>query len=95
MSILFVQYEKCGTCRKAKAYLDKNGIDYVSRPIKEEPPTVEELKKWHKESGLDLKRFYNTSGQLYRQNNIKDKIKTMSIDKVINTQNILIIIDNQ
>ena len=62
----FICYAKCSTCQKAKKWLDANGITYTERPIKEENPTFEELSEWYKRSGLPLKRFFNTSGQLYR-----------------------------
>lgn len=78
MSILFVEYPKCGTCQKAKKWLDGNAVDYIDRHIVEMNPCAEELKEWHKRSGLELKKFFNTSGQIYRQNNIKDQLKTMS-----------------
>ncbi len=76
--MLFVQYAKCSTCKKAKKWLDEHGISYEDRPIKEDRPSVEELKKWHQTSGLPLKRFFNTSGMLYKQLNLKDKLPTMS-----------------
>ena len=76
--MLFVEYPKCTTCQKAKKWLDSQGACYVDRHIKEEPPTVEELKEWHKKSGLPLKRFFNTSGMLYRELGLKDKLPTMS-----------------
>ena len=76
--MLFVEYPKCTTCKKAKKWLDEQGIEYIDRHIKEENPTVEELKKWHKISGLPLKRFFNTSGMLYRELGLKDRIPDMS-----------------
>ena len=76
--MLFVQYAKCSTCKKAKKWLDEHGISYEDRPIKEDRLSVEELKKWHQTSGLPLKRFFNTSGMLYKQRNLKDKLPTMS-----------------
>ena len=60
--VVFIQYESCSTCRKARAWLDSRGVAYVSRPIKEERPAAEELKKWQAMSGLPLKKFFNTSG---------------------------------
>ncbi len=73
----FLEYAKCSTCKKAKKWLDEKGISYEDRPIKEENPTEEELKKWHKKSGLPLKRFFNTSGALYREMGLKDKLSEM------------------
>lgn len=76
--MLFVEYPKCSTCKKAKKWLEDNGIAFEDRHIVENNPTAEELKEWHKKSGLPLKRFFNTSGQIYRQNNIKDQLPSMS-----------------
>ena len=76
-AIHFIEYSKCSTCKKAKKWLDEKGISYEGRPIKEENPTEEELKKWHKKSGLPLKRFFNTSGALYREMGLKDKLSEM------------------
>ena len=76
--MLFVEYPKCTTFKKAKKWLDEQGIEYIDRHIKEENPTVEELKKWHKISGLPLKRFFNTSGMLYRELGLKDRLPDMS-----------------
>lgn len=83
MKILFVWYPKCTTCQKAKKWLDENGIEYTERHIKEEPPTVEELAKWHKQSGLPLKRFFNTSGLIYKSMGLKDKLPEMGEDEQI------------
>lgn len=79
--VLFVEYPKCTTCRKAKFWLDSNGIEYVDRHIKEDNPKLNELKKWHKISGYDIKKFFNTSGLLYKSLNLKDKLPTMSDDE--------------
>ena len=76
--MLFIQYPPCSTCQKAKKWLDANGIAYTDRHIKENNPTYEELKTWYKASGLPLKRFFNTSGLLYKSMNLKDKLPTMS-----------------
>ncbi len=76
--MLFVEYPKCTTCKKAKKWLEDKGIAFEDRHIVENNPTAEELKEWHKKSGLPLKRFFNTSGQIYRQNNIKDQLPSMS-----------------
>ena len=74
----FIFYNKCSTCQKEKKWLEANGISVQERPIKEENPTAEELKKWHVMSGLPLKKFFNTSGLLYKSMNLKDKLKEMS-----------------
>ncbi|MDE6413386.1 MAG: arsenate reductase family protein [Eubacterium sp.] len=79
--MLFIEYPKCSTCQKAKKWLDENGFEYESRHIKEENPTYEELKKWNAESGMPLKRFFNTSGLLYKSMQLKDKLPTMSEDE--------------
>lgn len=81
MKLLFVEYPKCTTCKKAKAFLDANGLDYTDRHIKEENPSVDELKEWIEKSGLDIKRFFNTSGVLYREQGLKDKLGSMSEDE--------------
>ena len=80
--MLFIEYNRCGTCRKAKKWLNEHEVDYVDRPIKEEPPTIDELKQWHKLSGLPLKKWFNTSGQLYRSMGLKDQLKTMSDEEM-------------
>lgn len=76
--MLFVEYPKCTTCQKAKKWLDENKIEYEDRHIKENNPTIDELKDWHKKSGLPLKKFFNTSGLLYKELKLKDKLPTMS-----------------
>ena len=76
--MLFVCYDKCGTCKKAEKYLMDKGYTLEKRDIKSEKPSLEELTGWYKASGLPLKRFYNTSGKLYKELNLKDKIPTMS-----------------
>jgi len=81
--MLFLCYAKCTTCQKAKKWLDNNGINYTERPIKEENPSADELKKWHQISGLPLKKFFNTSGLLYKDMKIKDKLPTMSEEEQI------------
>ena len=81
MKALFLQYAKCSTCVKAKKWLEANSIAYEDRPIVEQPPTVEELKQWVAKSGLPLKKFFNASGILYKQMNLKDKLKEMSEDE--------------
>ena len=76
--INFVCYPKCTTCKKAENWLKEKGLEYTVRDIKEDNPTYEELKLWYERSGLPLKRFFNTSGMLYRSMGIKDKLKDMS-----------------
>lgn len=76
--IEFICYPKCTTCQKAKKWLDDNGIEYHLREIKEDNPSYEELTVWHKLSGLPLKKFFNTSGLLYKSLELKDKLPTMS-----------------
>ena len=76
--MLFLAYPKCSTCKKAKKWLDEQGISYEDRHIIEDNPTVEELKDWHERSGLPLKRFFNTSGMKYRELGVKDKLPEMS-----------------
>lgn len=76
--MLFIEYPKCSTCQKAKKWLDDNGFQYQDRHIKEQNPTLEELKEWYEKSGLPLKRFFNTSGLLYKSMNLKDKLPSMS-----------------
>ena len=76
--MLFVCYPKCTTCQKAQKWLDERGIAYDLRDIKLENPTREELEVWWKESGLPLKRFFNTSGQLYKAMDLKNKLPAMS-----------------
>ena len=76
--MLFVCYPKCSTCKKAAAFLDSLNIPYETRHIKEENPTADELREWHQKSGLPLKRFFNTSGQLYRSMELSKKLPDMS-----------------
>ncbi len=78
MNVLFVEYPACTTCKKAKKWLDERQVSYEDRHIKEQNPTLEELKQWHRDSGLPLKKFFNTSGQLYKSMNLKDKLPDMS-----------------
>ena len=84
MKPLFVQYPKCGTCRKAAQWLQANGVDVKSRHIVEDNPQKEELSEWIKKSGLPINRFFNTSGIIYREQNLKDKVKTASEDELLN-----------
>ena len=76
--MVFLCYPKCSTCRKAKNWLDENKVEYSERHIVEENPTYEELKCWFQKSGLPLKRFFNTSGLLYKEMQLKDKLPAMS-----------------
>ena len=76
--MLFLEYPPCSTCQKAKKWLDANGIDYEDRHIKLENPTYEELKEWYEISGLPLKKFFNTSGLLYKSMNLKEKLPAMT-----------------
>ena len=76
--MLVLVYRKCSTCVKALKWLDANGVNYEERPIIEENPTYEELKEWYQKSGLPLKKFFNTSGLLYKEMQLKDKLPGMS-----------------
>lgn len=76
--MLFICYPKCSTCQKAKKWLDEHNIEYTERHIVEDNPTYDELKKWYVISGLPLKKFFNTSGLLYKEMNLKDKLSNMS-----------------
>lgn len=75
--MLFVEYPKCTTCQRAKKFLDERGAVYTDRHIKEDNPTAEELRAWWKASGLPLKKFFNTSGMLYKSLELKDKLPLM------------------
>ena len=74
-------YRKCSTCMKALKWLDEHNISYEERAIKEENPTYEELKEWYQKSGMPLKKFFNTSGMIYKEMKLKDKLPTMSEDE--------------
>ena len=78
MSLLFLEYPPCSTCKKAKSWLDAHRIQYTSRHIKDQNPSKEELKSWYQKSGLPLKRFFNTSGLLYKSMALKDKLPSMT-----------------
>ena len=78
MKYLFLEYPKCSTCQKAKKWLEENGISYDDRHIVEQKPTVQELKEWVAKSGQPLRKFFNTSGMLYRSMELKDKLPSMS-----------------
>lgn len=76
--MLFLEYPPCSTCQKAKKWLDEHGIAYTARHIKENNPSYEELKSWYEASGLPLKKFFNTSGLVYKNLGLKDKLPTMT-----------------
>ena len=79
--MLFLEYPPCSTCQKAKKWLEANQIPFTDRHIKEDNPTYEELSAWYKSSGLPLKKFFNTSGLLYKSLGLKDKLPTMTEDE--------------
>ncbi|UFJ39741.1 arsenate reductase family protein [Brevibacillus humidisoli] len=83
MTLKAYVYDKCGTCRKAKQWLSKEEISYEAIPIVEQPPSKEELRRMWQQSGLDLKKFFNTSGQLYRELNLKERLPAMSEDEML------------
>ena len=83
MPVQFLWYPKCSTCRKAKAWLDEQGIEYIIRDITLDEPTREELSAWIAKSGLEIKRFYNTSGQLYRAMELKDRLPMFTDEEKI------------
>lgn len=74
----FICYPKCSTCRKAKKWLNEHNAEYTERHIADENPTYDELKEWYEKSGLPLKKFFNTSGLLYKEMKLKDKLPSMS-----------------
>ena len=79
--MLFLLYPPCSTCKKAKKWLDEHGVAYEARDIKQDNPTQEELRAWQARSGLPLKRFFNTSGQLYRSLQLKEKLPAMLVKR--------------
>ena len=81
--VLFIEYPKCSTCKKAKKWLIDNNVDFQDRHIVENTPTVEELKKWIVESKKDMKKFFNTSGLKYKELNLKEKLQKMSDEEKI------------
>ena len=81
--MLFVCYPRCTTCKKAQKWLDEQGVEYTFRDIKEENPSYEELKLWYEKSGLPIKKFFNTSGKLYKEMQLKDKIPSMSDEEIL------------
>ena len=78
MKNIFIEYPKCSTCKKAKKWLEENDVEFVDRNIVEETPTIKELTGWIKESGQDIKKWFNTSGLKYKELNLKEKLLTMS-----------------
>ena len=83
MMVKFICYPKCTTCQKARKWLDNNKIEYEFRDIKLDNPTLDELSEWYKKSGLPLKKFFNTSGLLYKSLDLKNKLPTMSEDEML------------
>ena len=81
--MLFVCYPKCSTCGKARTWLEANGFGFTERDIKLDNPTAEELRAWHEKSGLPWKRFFNTSGQLYRSMGLSGKVDSMDEDEIV------------
>lgn len=81
MSVLFVEYPKCTTCKRAKKWLDGHGIEYTDRHIIEDTPTAEELRAWRERSGLPLRRFFNTSGMKYRELGVKSMLDAGMTDE--------------
>ena len=91
--MLFVNYPKCSTCRKAKNWLEEHDIEFESRHIVEDNPTAQEIEEWSKKSDLPLKRFFNTSGQVYRKLGLKDKLPDMSEEEqfeILSTDGMLV-----
>ena len=83
MKVLFIEYPKCSTCQKAKKWLEQNNIEFDDRHIVENNPTKDELRKWIKQSGNDIKKFYNTSGIKYKELNLKEKLPNMTDEEKI------------
>ena len=83
MKPIIVCYPKCGTCQKAEKWLKTNGVEYTYRPIKEENPSKAELVEWLSKSGLPVNKFFNTSGLLYKEYNMKEKLKSLSEDELL------------
>ncbi len=81
--MLLIEYPKCSTCKKAKKWLDEQGFEYTDRHIKEKNPTYDELKEWKEASGLPIKKFFNTSGILYREMQLKDKLPNMTEEEML------------
>lgn len=83
MKALFVEYPSCTTCKKAKKWLVENEIEFEDRHIAENKPSREELEQWYNKSGLAINKFFNTSGKLYKELNLKDKVKTASVEELL------------
>lgn len=83
MEITFLEYPKCSTCKKAKKWLEENNIEFIDRHIVEENPTKEELKEFYNKSGLKINKLFNTSGMMYRELNLKDKVKIASEEELL------------
>ena len=81
MKALFVEYPKCSTCQKAKKWLLEHQVEFTERNIKEENPSSEELKEWHERSGRDIKRFFNTSGILYKEMKLKERLPELTLEE--------------
>lgn len=79
--MLFLEYPPCSTCKKARVWLDEHGIAYTARHIKEDNPTYEELSQWLARSGMPVKKFFNTSGLVYKSLELKDKLPTMTVEE--------------
>lgn len=91
--MIFIEYPKCTTCQKAKRFLVDNNVSYTDRHIKEDNPTYDELKLWYEKSGLPLKKFFNTSGLLYKSMDLKNKLPKMSEEeqlKLLSTDGMLV-----
>ena len=91
--MMFIEYSKCSTCKKAKKFLDDNKISYEDRQIKEDNPTYQELKDWIQKYNIDIKKLFNTSGLIYRNLNLKEKLNTMTDDeklKLLSTDGMLV-----
>ena len=81
----FINYSKCSTCKKAKKFLDDRSINYIDRQIKDDNPKYDEIKRWICKYNISIKKLFNTSGILYREMNLKEKLNTMSDDEMIKT----------
>ncbi|MFC5711206.1 arsenate reductase family protein [Thalassorhabdus alkalitolerans] len=83
MSLTYYGYPSCGTCRKAKRWIEEHGIDYNEYHIVEDPPSRDRIKELYEKSGLELRKFFNTSGKKYRELGLKDKVKTAGEDELL------------
>ena len=88
--MLFLEYPPCTTCKKAKAWLQSSGLEFTARHIKEENPTAEELSRWQEKSGLELKKFFNTSGLVYKDLGLKDKLALLASNGMLVKRPILV-----